>query len=99
MRFLKGISVLFFVLAILACENKCLRPTKVIAVEPYHATRVWIIYKDSDEKYRKESLFQADTINVCGAIIYADDYLCGRKPYGPIDGQKKEYQKYLGQKK
>lgn len=83
---------------LLSCEVPHWQATKVVAVEKYHATRVWVVHKDRDGKYRKASLFQSDTINVSGTVIYADEYLSGRKAYGPLRGQEREYQEYLKQK-
>lgn len=94
-RFFAVLFIAFIALSLFSCEFPYWQTTKVVAVEKYHATRVWVVYKDRDGKYRKASLFQSDTINVFGTVVYADDYLSGRKPYGPLPGQEKEYQEYL----
>lgn len=91
--------LLGLILVIFACDNGQWKTTEIIAVEKYHATRVWVIYKDRDGKCRKESLFQSDTVNCFGTVVCAEEYLSGRKGYGSVAGQEKEYQKYLQQKK
>ncbi len=99
MRLFAACFIVLIALSLLSCEVLYRQATKVVAVEKYHATRVWVVYKDCDGKYRKASLFQSDTINVFGAVIYADDYLSGRKKYGHLPGQEEEYQNYLNRKK
>lgn len=98
MRFLSVLFLVFVALFSSSCDTQQWKTTQVVAVEKYHATRVWVVYKDQDGKCRRESLFQSDTVNCFGAVICADDYLSGRKPYGPMTGQEKEYQEYLQQK-
>lgn len=98
MRFLK-VVFLGAVLFLCSCDVEKWKPTKIVAVEKYHDTRVWVIYKDKDGKCRKESLFQSDTVNCFGSVVCAEEYLSGRKSYGAVPGQENEYQKYLKQKK
>lgn len=93
---MKRLNILLagIILATLACDNQQWKTMEIIAVEKYHATRVWVVYKDREGKCRRESLFQSDTVNCFGTVVFAEDYLSGRKPFGPIAGKEKEYRKY-----
>jgi hypothetical protein len=78
-------------------ESRC-QNAEIIAVEPYHATRVWVVYKDPDGRYHRESLFQTDSITACGVTVRAEDYLSGHNAYGAVPSQEREYLKYLRQR-
>ena len=92
--------ILLLLLALLSdCKEgpKKMGIEKIIAVEPHHATRITVVYKDKNGMYYRTSLHQSRIITDGFITINPHDYLIGygdKKTYGPIKGQDKEYLKF-----
>lgn len=68
---------------------------KIIAVEPHHATRVLVVYKDKNGRYYTDTIHQSNSITDGTITINPHDYLAGyggKKSYGPLPGCEQEYQ-------
>jgi hypothetical protein len=92
-------SLVLLVIAVFAgCNDgsqKRLGMEKIVTVEPQHATRVIVVYKDKNGLYYEISLHHAFTEDDGYVKIDPREYLDGKKPYGPLPGREKEYQEYL----
>ena len=94
-----GITLIFS-----ACNEsqKRLGPEKIILVDKYHYTRIFITYKDRNGQTYKETIHQTYKFRCGDIVIDPHDFLGiygGEMPYGPFDaGRYAEYKKIKNQK-
>jgi hypothetical protein len=91
------VVLMAFMLA--SCDEcpKRLGIEKIIAVEPHHATRIFVIYKDKNGLYYRDTIHQSNIVTGGTTVINPHDYLSlydGKKPYGPLPNCEKEYKEY-----
>ena len=100
------IGIFMFVLVLLMAfvltsydeSPKKLGIEKIIAIEPHHATRIFVIYKDKNGLYYSDTIHQSNTVTDGTTTINPHDYLSlygGKKPYGLLPNCEKEYQDYI----
>lgn len=99
---MKNINIfgaLFFAMVIAAnCGEPAVREEIVIGILKQHDTRISVICEIGGGKYLEKSIHGSQSV-ICGSIaINADDYLSGKKKYGPLPGQKAKYDEYLKSK-
>jgi hypothetical protein len=85
-------------LLLLGCEALP-EKEKFIGIEAYHDTRVKVICEVGKGKFTERTIhrFQAA---VCGAdVVKAEEYLNGKRKYGPLPGCEERYNAYLESKK
>lgn len=80
------------------CAESAIKQEIVIGIVKQHDTRINVICEVGKGKYIEKSVHGSQSV-VCGAVtINAEDYLCGKKEYGPFPGHKNKFNDYLKSK-
>lgn len=99
MRFLILFAIFLFLglFVFLSCgeaKPERLGIEKIIAVEPHHATRVIVIFKDHNGLYYSESIHHSGSFSDGKVTINPSDYLSDKKHYGPLPNCDEDYKEY-----
>lgn len=99
MRFLILFAIFLFLglFIFLGCEKtgpERLGIKKIIAVEPHHATRVVVVFKDHNGLYYSESIHHSGSFSDGKITINPSDYLSGQKHYGALPNCNEDYKEY-----
>ena len=76
------------------CEcapDRRLGPEEIISIEPHHATRIFIKYRDKNGQIYTETIHQSNKFKCKNTVIDPHDYLRlygGSKPYGTFEEPK-----------
>jgi hypothetical protein len=94
---IQKIAILAVILAILGCEQypKRLGPEEIISVDPHHATRIFIKYRDKNGQIYIDTIHQSNKFSCGDVTIDPHDYLGlygGSMPYGAFNAD--EYKAY-----
>jgi hypothetical protein len=91
------ITVTIFAL-MFGCESS-MQKEEFIGVEEHHGTRINVICENKKGEFTEKTIHKSQ-VAVCGnAAIKAEDYLSGKKKYGPLPGCEEKYKNYLSKKK
>lgn len=92
---------LFFIAMIFAvgCGESIIKEENVIGIVKQHDTRVNVICEVGKGKYVERSIHRSQAA-VCGKeIVVADDYLSGKKSFGPVPGKEDKFNNYINKEK
>jgi hypothetical protein len=93
---IKNVIRTFFLAIIFAfgCGESIIKEEIVIGIVKQHDTRINVVCEIGKGKYVERSIHRSQAA-VCGnSIVVADDYLSGKKPFGPLLGCEEKFEDY-----
>ena len=61
---------------------------EILEVQPHHATRIMIVYRDRNGETYTRSTHHSNTFTDKNVSLHPSDFLTGRYPYGKFDAEK-----------
>jgi hypothetical protein len=92
-----GIIFLSLIFAV-GCSESIIREEIAIGIVKHHDTRIKVICEVGKDKYVERNIHRSQAA-VCGQeIVVADEYLSGKKTFGPLPGFEDKFENYLREK-